>query len=299
MRTAMVLILTMIGAAGAFATGIQEADTEPMERPTIVEIAAEDGRFNTLVAALEAADLVDTLSGDGPFTVFAPTDEAFAKLPEGNVDALLQDIPTLTSILTYHVVAGSVMADDVMMLSNADTLQGQPVVVGTAGGVTINDATVTQADVTGSNGVIHVIDSVLLPPQNDIVEVAVNAGSFNTLASALGAAGLIETLQGEGPFTVFAPTDEAFDKLPEGTVEALLADIPALTEVLTYHVTPGRVFSGDVVGLDEAPTVQGQMIEIGVDGGSVMLNDSATVIGVDVLATNGVIHVIDEVILPN
>lgn len=298
MRHVIVGILFVLVAAGVFATGMQEEVLEPVDQPTIVEIAAEDGRFNTLVAALEAADLVETLSGDGPFTVFAPTDDAFAQLPDGTVEALLQDIPALTSVLTYHVVSGSVTAEDVMMLTSADTLQGQPVVVGSADGVTINDATVTQADVTGSNGVIHVIDTVLLPPESDIVEVAVAAGSFNTLTTALGAAGLVETLQGDGPFTVFAPTDAAFEKLPDGTVEALLEDIPALTEVLTYHVVPGRVFSGDVVGLDEAPTVQGQTVSISVEGGTVMLNDSASVVGTDVLATNGVIHVIDEVILP-
>lgn len=298
MRQVMVGILIVFVAAGVFATGMQEEALQPVDQPTIVEIAAEDGRFSTLVAALEAADLVDTLSGEGPFTVFAPTDDAFAQLPDGTVEALLQDIPALTSVLTYHVVSGSVMAEDVMMLNSADTLQGQPVVVGSADGVTINDATVTQADVTGSNGVIHVIDTVLLPPESDIVEVAVAAGSFNTLTTALGAAGLVETLQGDGPFTVFAPTDAAFERLPDGTVEALLEDIPALTEVLTYHVVPGRVFSGDVVGLDEAPTVQGQAISISVDGGTVMLNNSASVVGTDVLATNGVIHIIDEVILP-
>lgn len=293
----IVLIALLVSVAGfAFARAVPE--DESIDEPTIVDIAVEDGRFTTLVAALEAADLVGTLSGEGPFTVFAPTDEAFAALPAGTVEALLADTEALTEILTYHVVAGSVMASDVAELSNATTLQGQPVVVGTADGVSINQATVTQADVVGSNGVIHVVDAVLLPPSGTIVDVAVEAGTFQTLVTAVQAAGLADTLANDGPFTLFAPTDEAFARLPAGTVQALLADIPTLTEILTYHVVPGRVFSGDVVALDAAPTVQGQEIEVSVEMGGVVLDGSSNVTATDILATNGVIHVIDTVILP-
>jgi len=131
----------------------------------------------------------------------------------------------------------------------------------------------------------------------DIVDVAVEAGSFTTLAAALQAAGLVDVLKGDGPFTVFAPTDAAFAKLPAGTVEALLNDIPALTAILTYHVVPGKVMASDVVGLTEAATVNGAKINVSVDGQTVKIND-ATVTAVDVAASNGVIHVIDTVILP-
>jgi uncharacterized surface protein with fasciclin (FAS1) repeats len=298
-----VFILLAIVAAAGFATGQPEdvPQEEPMEEmePTVVDIAVNDGRFETLVTALEAADLVETLQGEGPFTVFAPTDDAFAELPDGTLESLLADIPTLTSILTYHVVAGQVGSEQVVELSSAETLQGQPVVI-TSGdsGVMVNDANVVITDIEGSNGVIHVIDSVIMPPTEDIVETAINAGSFETLVTAVQAAGLVETLQGEGPFTVFAPTDEAFAALPDGTVESLLDDTDQLASILTYHVVPGRVFSGDVVGIDEAPTVQGSSIDVSVDMGSVMLNDSATVVQTDILTTNGVIHVIDQVILP-
>jgi uncharacterized surface protein with fasciclin (FAS1) repeats len=133
--------------------------------------------------------------------------------------------------------------------------------------------------------------------EKDIVDVAVEAGSFTTLAAALEAAGLVEVLKGEGPFTVFAPTDEAFAKLPEGTVESLLQDIEALTAILTYHVVPGKVMAADVVGLSEAATVNGATIDIAVDGDVVKIND-ATVTAADIAASNGVIHVIDTVILP-
>jgi uncharacterized surface protein with fasciclin (FAS1) repeats len=133
----------------------------------------------------------------------------------------------------------------------------------------------------------------------DIVDTAVSAGQFTTLAAALDAAGLVETLKGAGPFTVFAPTDEAFAKLPEGTVASLLepANKEQLTAILTYHVVPGAVTAADVAGLDEAATVNGAMLEIKADGGAVMVDD-ATVTSADIMATNGVIHVIDTVMLP-
>ncbi len=129
----------------------------------IVDTAVAAGSFTTLVAAVKAAGLVDTLKGAGPFTVFAPTDEAFAKLPEGTVEALLKDIPKLTKILTYHVVSGKVMAADVVNLTSAKTVEGSEVKIDASNGVKINDSTVTTADVAADNGVIHIIDSVLLP----------------------------------------------------------------------------------------------------------------------------------------
>jgi uncharacterized surface protein with fasciclin (FAS1) repeats len=131
--------------------------------PDIVDTAVSAGSFNTLVAAVKAANLVDTLKGAGPFTVFAPTDEAFAKLPAGTVDSLLKDIPKLTKILTYHVVPGKVLSTDVVKLKSAKTVEGSEVKVDASSGVKINDATVTTADVAADNGVIHIIDTVLIP----------------------------------------------------------------------------------------------------------------------------------------
>ncbi|MBR8830082.1 MAG: Immunogenic protein MPT70 [Chroococcopsis gigantea SAG 12.99] len=130
----------------------------------IIDTAVKAGSFSTLVAAIQAAGLVDTLNGKGPFTVFAPTDEAFKKLPEGTVDGLLKDIPQLKKILTYHVVSGKVMAADVMKMKSAKTVEGSDVKIdATNGAVKINDSTVAKADVSADNGVIHVIDSVLMP----------------------------------------------------------------------------------------------------------------------------------------
>lgn len=129
----------------------------------IVDTAVEAGSFTTLVAAVEAAGLVETLKGEGPFTVFAPTDEAFAALPEGTVEGLLEDTDALTAVLTYHVVPGKVMSTDLSDGMMAETVQGQEVTIGTEGGVTVDGANVVQADIEASNGVIHVIDAVILP----------------------------------------------------------------------------------------------------------------------------------------
>ncbi|MFK7802288.1 MAG: fasciclin domain-containing protein [Anaerolineae bacterium] len=290
------------------------AEEEMMEElPSIAEIAVEAGTFNTLVAALDAAGLVDTFAGEGDFTVFAPTDEAFAALPEGTVEALLEDPEgALTQILTYHVIGSSVMAETVVTLDSATTLQGEDVSIAVVdGGVVLNDVVnVVVTDIKASNGVVHVIDAVLLPPSMtaeesmeedlpSIAEIAVEAGTFNTLVAALDAAGLVDTFAGEGDFTVFAPTDEAFAALPEGTVEALLEDPEgALTQILTYHVIGNSVMAETVVTLDSATTLQGEDVSIEVVDGGVVLNGTVNVVVTDIKASNGVVHVIDAVLLP-
>jgi transforming growth factor-beta-induced protein len=269
----------------------------------IVDTAVGAGSFNTLVAAVKAAGLVETLKGDGPFTVLAPTDEAFKKLPKGTVETLLkpENLKTLQAILTYHVIPGSVMAADVVKLKSAKTVQGDTVAIKvTDGGVMINGAKVVTTDIKCSNGVIHVIDSVIMPPEKaDIVDTAVGAGSFNTLVAAVKAAGLVETLKGDGPFTVFAPTDDAFKKIPAATIAELLKpeNKAKLASILTYHVVPGKVMAADVVKMSSAKTANGQKVKIKVVDGKVMIN-GATVIKADIDCKNGVVHVIDSVIMP-
>ena len=294
------------------ATPIPEptATPEPM-LSDIVDTAVADGRFTTLVAAVQAAELVDTLKGEGPFTVFAPTDDAFAALPEGTLDSLLlpENKQALTDILLYHVVSGKVMAADVTALTSATTVLGKDVTVKVdMGNVYINDAQVVITDIATSNGVIHVINAVLLPPadeasmeeKNTIVDIAVADGRFTTLVAALTAADLVETLSGEGPFTVFAPTDDAFAALPAGTLDTLLLpeSKQALTDILLYHVVSGKVMAADVVTLSGATTVLGKDVTITVKDGKVFLNDTVQVIITDIEASNGVIHVIDAVLLP-
>lgn len=298
-------------------TAMPEPTAAPTEAPmakTIVEIAAEDGRFTTLVAAVQAAGLAETLSGEGPFTVFAPTDDAFAALPEGTLDSLLlpENKQQLTDILLYHVIPGKVMAEDAIGLDGqmADTaLEGKQVDVKVdMGSVYLNEnVKVIIADIEASNGVIHVIDAVLLPPAEeaameklDIVDTAISDGRFTTLVAAVQAAGLAETLKGEGPFTVFAPTDDAFAALPEGTLDSLLLpeNKQQLTDILLYHVVSGKVMASDVIGLTSAPTILGKDATVKVEDGKVFLNDTVQVIITDIETSNGVIHVIDAVLLP-
>ena len=267
----------------------------------IVATAIAAGRFETLVAALKAADLVGTLQGKGPFTVFAPTDEAFAKLGKTALADLLkpENKAKLTAILTCHVVAGNLPASKVTTMKELTTLQGSslPVVVD-KGGVTIGTAKVAKADVVATNGVIHVIDSVLLPPA-DLVATAAKAGKFTTLLAAATAAGLADTLANGGPFTIFAPTDEAFAKLGKEALADLLKpeNKAKLAGILKYHVVAGTLKAGDVVKMKEAKTLQGASLQIAVANGKVTV-DGANVIATDVVAGNGVIHVIDAVVLP-
>ncbi len=278
-----------------------EAATDSASKD-IVDTAVAAGSFKTLVAAVKAAGLVDTLKGAGPFTVFAPTDAAFAKLPEGTIVELLkpENKARLQAILTYHVVPGKVQAADVVKLTGAKTVQGQQIDVSVKNNkVSVDGANVVKTDIQTSNGVIHVIDSVLLPSEKDIVQTAADAKTFTTLLAAAKAAGLVEVLQSDGPLTVFAPTDEAFAQLPAGTVADLLKpeNKEKLAAILTYHVVPGRVMAADVVEMKSAKTVNGAEISIDASDAGVMINKSK-VVAADIEATNGVIHVIDSVLLP-
>jgi uncharacterized surface protein with fasciclin (FAS1) repeats len=268
----------------------------------IVETAVEAGKFKTLAAALTAAGLVDAVKGEGPFTVFAPTDEAFAKLPKGTVETLLkpENKDKLKAILTYHVVPGKVMAKDVVKLAGAKSLNGQRIDVKVDGSkVSVDGANVVATDIACSNGVIHIIDSVILPSEDKIPAVADKAGKFKTLLAAAKAAGLVDALSGDKALTVFAPTDEAFAKLPKGTVESLLKpeNKDKLVAILTYHVVEGRVYSEDAVAAKSAKTLQGGSVSITVKDSGAYVND-AKIVATDIDAGNGVIHVIDSVILP-
>ena len=309
--------------------------TEEEEGPgTIVDVAVGAGSFETLVAAVTGAGLVETLSGDGPFTVFAPTDDAFAAALDAlglTAEELLGN-PALADILTYHVVAGAVDAETAISLDgqSAATVQGEEIGIAVVdGNVMINNATVVMPDVEASNGIIHVIDAVILPPTiaeallgsgddtgeadmvdeeaapelGTIVGVAEEAGIFTTLLAAGEASGLSVPLDSPGDFTLFAPTDDAFAAALETlglTAEELLADTATLTSILTYHGLLGSVSAEQAIALDgqSVATINGAEIAISVVDGAVVINDSATVIQADVLASNGVIHVIDGVLLP-
>ncbi len=276
--------------------------TPALRADDIVDTAVKAGSFKTLVAAVQAAGLVNTLKGSGPFTVFAPTDEAFAKLPPGTVETLLkpENKDQLVAILTYHVVPARVTARDVFSARTAPTVNGQKVAVNaTLGGIQIDGARVLTTDINCSNGVIHFIDSVIMPSSATIPETAVGAGTFNTLLAAAKAAGLVDALSSKGPLTVFAPTDAAFAALPAGTVEDLLKpeNKAKLAGILKYHVVSGNIMAADAIKAGRATTLQGQSVTVsyGADGVKI---DNAKVVTPDIKTTNGVIHVIDAVMLP-
>ncbi len=287
---AIVTVIIIIALGGYLWLSSQPKD--------IVDTAINDGSFSTLVTALEAANLVDTLKGAGPFTVFAPTDDAFNALPTGVLDDLLGNVTALTEVLTYHVVTGRYMAADVVALTSLTTIQGDDLAITVTGTtVQIDGATVVQTDIEASNGVIHVIDMVVVPGGIlDIVQTAQYAGSFSTLVTALEAADLVDVLKGDEPFTVFAPTDDAFAALPQGVLDDLLADQTALTEVLTYHVVTGRYMAADVVALTSLTTIQGGNLTITMSNGVKI--DSANIVLTDIECRNGVIHAIDAVLMP-
>ena len=261
--------------------------------------AAATGVHDSLVAALSHAGLVTTLQGNGPFTVFAPTDQAFTN---AGIDLADFDTPeknaTLSDILLHHVVSGEVPASAVTDGMLATMVNGDKVKFGVSNGiVTVGGATVTTADVQASNGIIHVIDTVLMPPV-DIPATAQTTGIHNSLVAAVIQADLLATLQGTGPFTVFAPTDQAFS---DAGIDLAALDTPAgkiaLTDILLYHVVSAEVPAADVTECMSADAVNGQPLSFTV-GASVMVN-GATVIAADVVTSNGLIHVIDKVLTPS
>ena len=280
---------------------------------SIVDLALASPDLTTLVTALQAADLVSVLADeDALFTVFAPTDEAFATLGEDAIAALLADTDALTNVLLYHVVAGAAVdsidatalyGEMVTMLNEADvTIDVRD------GELYINDAKVIIKDIPATNGIIHVIDMVLVPeseeasePTGTIVDIALADPQFSTLVTALETADLVATLADEtAVFTVFAPTDDAFALLGTDTINSLLADVPTLTNILTYHVIGDQaVDAATAISLDgsDVEMLNGDTVSVSVQDDVLYINDSA-VIAADVVATNGVIHVIDAVLTP-
>ncbi|MGB1073594.1 MAG: fasciclin domain-containing protein [Flavobacteriales bacterium] len=271
-----------------------------VETTTVVDVIVNSDDHTLLEAAVGAADLIGALSGEGPFTVFAPTDAAITALVtalEITADDLLA-MENLGDILTYHVLAGTVLSTDLAPTQTVTMLNGDEATVTSMDGtVMINDATVTMADITTDNGVVHVIDAVILPPVETTTVADIIAGSDDhfVLNAVLDSTGLDETLAGEGPFTVFAPTDAAFDAIDPFVLLDLLTDNDALAEILTYHVAGGTVLSTDLSDGQTITTVNGADVTVSVMDGTVMIND-ATVIVADLVADNGVVHVIDVVL---
>ncbi|KYK20032.1 hypothetical protein AYK25_09205 [Thermoplasmatales archaeon SM1-50] len=294
------VILCILLSVGAL-SGCVEEQKEP-EVKNIVDTASADPDFETLVTAIVAADLDETLSDENAqFTVFAPTDTAFAALdPEFLANLVDNDTANLTKILTYHVVSGKKMSTDLSDGMRVKTVQGKYITIAIENGnVYVDNAMVTTADITCSNGVIHVINAVIIPKDN-IVETAIENADFETLVTAIVAADLDETLSDENAqFTVFAPTDTAFAALdPVFLANLVDNDTANLTKILTYHVVSGKIMSSDLSNNMTVTTVEGTTITITIDDGKVYVNDDAMVISPDIECSNGVIHVIDKVIFP-
>ena len=358
---ALLVVFALIAAA----CGDDDADTTSTtamaaegESQTVLDLAVEAGQFSTLVAAVDAAGLGETLSGAGPFTVLAPTDAAFATALEAlglTAEELLADTATLTEILTYHVLP---QAADSQLVATLDgqsvaTVQGESVTISVTGGsIMVDEAEVVSPDLEADNGIVHVINGVLLPPSiaealsgeameaeetttttttaapeettttttaapeptiAEIVAASAEEGEFTILLAALETAGLVEALNNpDDELTVFAPTDEAFGNALEAlgiSAEDLLGD-ENLASILLYHVSGAGVFDAAAVveaaPIEALPTLNpdGATLNIQVIDGNVVINDGAealggsTVINPDVFASNGVIHVIDTVLLP-
>ena len=301
-----------VQGCGGSSSGYHEPTPEPEPEPmSIVDVAVANGSFTTLVAALEATGLDVTLSDmDNLFTVFAPTDDAFALLGDETIAALLDDTDTLTDILTYHVIGAEIDSSAAISSAGAtvEMVNGDSTGLSLDGdNLLVNTVTVTTVDVEADNGVIHVIDAVLIPPADkgtptmNIVDTAVSAGDFGTLVTALQAAGLDATLADETQsFTVFAPTDAAFAMIDPDTLDLLLADTEALSDVLLQHVVSGEVSSVTAYTLNglSATTASGAEIPVAINSELDTLTfGGATVTTTDIYTTNGVIHVIDMVVV--
>ena len=275
----------------------------PPSTNSVYDIVANSTDHNILEFAIDTCGLTTTLKGAGPFTIFAPTDVAFNALGQATILQLIADLPTLTNILKHHVVGDSVVSG---MLSNnqiVTTLLGDDVTVtiNTNGDVFIDNAQVIVADIVADNGVVHVIDAVLIPTtpaNNTVYDIIDLSPSHTTLKTAIDACGLDGTLKGAGPFTVFAPTDAAFNALPAGTIAALLNDLPQLTDILKHHVVGANVLSGSLSNNQIVTTLLGTDVTVTINSNGDVFIDNAQVIVADIVADNGVVHVIDAVLLP-
>ncbi|MGZ4291268.1 MAG: fasciclin domain-containing protein [Gaiellaceae bacterium] len=320
--TAIVIGAATLVAATSISAASPAKTTATKGQKNIVQTAVATGKFKTLVALVKKAGLAGTLSAPGKLTVFAPTDRAFAKLKKSD-PALYNKVATdkklLKSVLTYHVVGKRIPAAAATAAAkkglSVKTVQGESIALSVKGGKIVLNGTarVVIPNVKASNGVIHAISAVLVPPSlsqppaptQSIVQIAAGNPDFSTLVSLVQKAGLVEAISAPGPYTVFAPTNEAFAKLAKtapATYAAVLADPALLAKVLTYHVVAGDINSAQAISVARqngtVKPLEGEHISLALKDGKLTLNGSATVVTADILATNGVIHVIDTVIVP-
>lgn len=278
---------------------------------TIADIATKNDNFSLLESAVVKADLASTLSGPGPFTVFAPDDAAFNNtgITSSVIGSLSAD--QLKDILLYHTLDSKVMASNVPAGPNAAVTTaggGTLYVTKNSNGVFVNGWKVTTADISASNGVIHSIERALIPPAGNLVEVAQSNSNFTYLVAAViraseGSSNVAEVLSSDGAFTVFAPTNQAFMDAGFPTIESIqTADPNILASILTYHVIAARAFSSDLSDGQNLTTANGGALQVGIGSNATIKGNSntspANINAVNIMATNGVVHVIDKVLLP-
>lgn len=306
LRIKSTIILMMVASLSVL-TSCSKDEEEKIETPkNIVEIASGDARFSILVEAIGKADLASVLSGTGPYTVFAPTNDAFTALFDQLGVSGIEDLEasTLRPILLNHVASGNVKSSDISTGYIATLNKTAPggnavkVYVNKGSDVKIDGSKVIVADITASNGVIHAVDKVILPA--NVVNHAINNNNFSILVEAVVKAGLVEALSSDGPFTIFAPTNEAFSELFDQLGVSGIADLTAdqLTPILLYHVVSGNVVASQVSSGSVPTLKEGSNLNITVGDMGVTLNSDVKVIATDVQGSNGVIHAIDAVLLP-
>lgn len=287
-------------------------DNDEPQNLSIADIVAADDNFSLLETALNHAQLTGTLKGEGNFTVFAPNNAAFAAAgldTDAKITAMSAE--TLKQILLYHVLPNRTPASSIPTATNtavATSANANVFVTKNSNGVFVNGATVLNADVNARNGVIHIINAVLMPATGNIVQAAQANANFSFLVAAVlrasqGSTNVAQVLAGTGPYTVFAPTNQAFINAGFATVAAIqTADPAVLTRILTYHVIAGRVLSSDLTQGATPATLQGGTVTITLTGGAKVKGAGNTtasnITATNVITTNGVIHAIDQVLLP-
>ncbi|XP_033757329.1 transforming growth factor-beta-induced protein ig-h3-like [Pecten maximus] len=265
----------------------------------VVQVLQSSGE-STLVSLVQKAGLADAL-GQGTFTIFAPTNAAFAKLPADLLASLSNDVNALANVLKYHVVQGSIRKQDASNEAQLDTLAGQKVrlnIYSHNDEVTVEGSRITHFDLQADNGYVHIIDTVMLPPEGSIVDIVAGAPELSILLSKVKSANLVSALQGDA-LTVFAPTDDAFARLGSTVLNNLAKDPQLLKEILEYHVVPHTEYSAGLYNREYVRTLDTNhdVIRIGTRGTSVYANNGK-VIKADIAATNGVVHIIDHVLVP-
>lgn len=308
-KSALILAVT---STVLFSACSKDDDEEMAADQTITQVVVSNNSFSLLETAVVHVGLADVLSGNGPFTVFAPNNEAFAAAGL-DTEAKIKAVPveTLKKILLYHVLGQRVPSSGIANASNTPVKTAAELdvfITKNASGVFVNGASVIQADVMASNGVIHVINTILMPPMGNIVQAAQANPNFSFLVAAVlrasqGGTNVAQVLSGQGPMTVFAPTNQAFMNAGFANVAAIQAADPAvLTSILTYHVIGARIFSSDLTEGAKPATVNGGTVSITLAGGAKVKGNKNTTTSVispaNMVTTNGVIHVVDQVLLP-